>query len=172
METMLRPHARSLRKHVPGILPASYRDVWSAAPQSTTLATWMWPWTAAMHHRTFLLPLTSLNHRPTTGHPIMRLTYASQRAIQENDIVEMTGLDCLYKNTLDINLDFIKYDRSDLSVLAIRPHQLSSEFHWFARRVSSFWHFVAFFREISLQSGSWKNTKCSWNRKCKNFEKK
>jgi len=27
METMLRPHARSLRKHVPGILPASYRDV-------------------------------------------------------------------------------------------------------------------------------------------------
>ena len=59
--------------------------------------TWMWPWTAAMHHRPLRPPLTSLNHL------ILNLTSAFQRTIQENNIHELTVIDCLYNHLLETN---------------------------------------------------------------------
>jgi len=61
-ETKLRPHARSLRKHAQGFLPAFYRDVWSETRQPTTFVIWLWTWTTAIPPRP--LPILSISLKP------------------------------------------------------------------------------------------------------------
>ena len=51
---------------------------------------------------------------PPTNHAILLLTAVFQLAIQENNSVEITAINQLYAQTLQSNLDFILYDRSDL----------------------------------------------------------
>ena len=147
----------------------------------------MWPWTAAMPHRPFLLPLTSLNHWPP--HHAPHLSFPTRNSGKWHCRNDRTWLSV--QNTLDINLDFINYDHSDLcaahqTAMNLINSRLSSEFHWFARRVSSFCHFVCFFakfcfnlvREKIRNFCEIENAKISkkimriFSKKCENFPKK
>ena len=62
-----------------------------------------------------LTPPTTINlHRPPADQPILLLTSAFHNAIQTNNVYELEEIDHLYKNTMKSNLDFLRYDRSDL----------------------------------------------------------
>ena len=58
------------------------------------------------------------------NHLILTLTTALQDAIQENDIIELTAIDHLYRQTLKDNLDFFLYDRSNLRAAHVTVKQL------------------------------------------------
>ena len=62
-----------------------------------------------------LTPPTTINlHRPPADQPILLLTSAFHNAIQTNNVYELEVIDHLYNNTMKSNLDFLRYDRSDL----------------------------------------------------------
>ena len=58
------------------------------------------------------------------NHLILTLTTALQDAIQENDIIELTAIDHLYRQTLKDNLDFFLYDHSNLRTAYVTVKQL------------------------------------------------
>ena len=62
--------------------------------------------------------------QPPDDHPIALLTFAFQNAIQTNDIDELEAVTHLYTNSLNTNLDFIKYDRSTLNSLRLAAKKL------------------------------------------------
>ena len=68
------------------------------------------------NHGPQILPITPDDLSPA-NHAILFLTAVFQLAIQENDITEITAVNKLYAQTLESNLDFILYDRSDLRAI-------------------------------------------------------
>jgi len=62
--------------------------------------------------------------QPPDDHPIALLTFAFQNAIQTNDIDELEAVTHLYTNSLQTNMDFIKYDRSTLNSLRLAAKKL------------------------------------------------
>ena len=69
-----------------------------------------------INHGPQVSPITTDRLAPA-NHAILFLTAVFQLAIQENDITEITAVNKLYAQTLESNLDFILYDRSDLRAI-------------------------------------------------------
>ena len=109
METPPRLHTRNLIKPAREPPPATTRDVWFAAHQPTTSATW------TRHSDATQIPQTTdeLPH-PPPNHPILIITAAFKRAILKKDITLLKSCVKQYLHHLDTNLEFMKFDCSDL----------------------------------------------------------
>ena len=59
-------------------------------------------------------PTTPDCPQPPINHPILTLIATFLDAIQQNNMVKLTTFDCLYRQSLQSNLDFLLYDRLNL----------------------------------------------------------